>query len=137
MSESDSKSIVLAAWKVFGSRDQARIERVFTEDAEWFAPPDNATAVALNGPSHLVGNTRIAYFLACEMHQVFRDIQIEFRGVHGDGKFVVIEERMRATLPSGAGYDNDYCFVFELEGERIRRVREYMDTRRGHLQFGE
>ncbi|HEX6243845.1 MAG TPA: hypothetical protein VFZ61_23180 [Polyangiales bacterium] len=42
---------------------------------------------------------------------------------------------MRAVLPDGAAYENDYCFVFELEGERIRRAREYMDTARGQRQI--
>ena len=51
---------------------------------------------------------------------------------------VVVEERMRATLADGGRYDNDYCFVFELENGLIRRVREYMDTAKGHrMIFGE
>jgi ketosteroid isomerase-like protein len=44
---------------------------------------------------------------------------------------VVVEERMRATLPGGKPYENDYCFVFVLSGDRIKLVREYMDTRKG------
>jgi hypothetical protein len=33
---------------------------------------------------------------------------------------------------------NDYCFVFELRDGLIHRVREYMDTARGHrMVFGE
>nr|WP_225151165.1 MULTISPECIES: hypothetical protein [Bradyrhizobium] len=38
---------------------------------------------------------------------------------------------MRATLPGGKPYENEYCFVFEVVGDRIRQVREYMDTRKG------
>jgi len=36
------------------------------------------------------------------------------------------------TLAGGKPYDNDYCFVFELREGRIARMREYMDTRKGH-----
>jgi hypothetical protein len=44
---------------------------------------------------------------------------------------------MRATLPNGRPYELDYCFVFELQGGQIRRVREYMDTLNGwHQVFG-
>jgi ketosteroid isomerase-like protein len=53
------------------------------------------------------------------------------RAVLADGDIVVIEERMRATLPGGRPYDNDYCFVFTVSGGRISQVREYMDTRKG------
>ena len=39
---------------------------------------------------------------------------------------------MSARLANGNTYRNDYCFVFELRDGRIHRVREYMDTARGH-----
>jgi ketosteroid isomerase-like protein len=45
---------------------------------------------------------------------------------------------MTATLANGNHYANDYCFVFELRGGLIHRVREYMDTARAHrMVFGE
>jgi ketosteroid isomerase-like protein len=51
---------------------------------------------------------------------------------------VIVEERMRATLAGGRLYENDYCFVFTVAGDRIREVREYMDTRKGwRMVFGE
>jgi uncharacterized protein len=59
------------------------------------------------------------------------DVSIDLRGVYADGDTVIVEERMRATLADGGHYDNDYCFVFEMDDGRIRRVREYMDTKRG------
>ncbi|WP_245471527.1 nuclear transport factor 2 family protein [Bradyrhizobium genosp. SA-3] len=72
------------------------------------------------------------------MHRLFSDIDIAFRGVYADGDVVIVEERMRATLPGGARYENDYCFVFTVTGDKIREVREYMDTRKGwRMVFGE
>ena len=66
------------------------------------------------------------------------EIDIAFRAVHADGDSVIVEERMRATLPGGRRYDNDYCFVFVVEAGRIKQVREYMDTRKGwQMVFGE
>ena len=60
-----------------------------------------------------------------------------FRGFYADGNIVVIEQRLRATLANGNAYDNDYCFVLELENGLIRRVREYMDTAKGNrMVFG-
>ncbi len=44
---------------------------------------------------------------------------------------------MQATLAHGGHYDNDYCFIFELENGLIERVREYMDTQRGARWFGQ
>ncbi|GAA3092679.1 nuclear transport factor 2 family protein [Streptomyces rectiviolaceus] len=128
-----SRAIVENAWKAFASQDADRISGVFTEDAEWLAPPGNATAVALEGPSHLVGRKAIVRFLAEDFPRFFvRDVNVTFHGFYADGDRVVVEETMTATLANGHHYANDYCFVFELRDGLIHRVREYMDTARGH-----
>ena len=77
------------------------------------------------------GPDEIARFIASEMHRLFSEIDIAFRAVHADGDSVIVEERMRATLPDGRPYENDYCFVFVVADGRIKQVREYMDTRKG------
>jgi len=134
-----SRTTVEDAWKAFASHDAERISAVFTEDAEWLAPPGNATAVALKGPSHLVGGKAIVRFLAEDFPRFFvRDVTVTFHGFYADGERVVVEETMTATLANGSHYVNDYCFVFELRDGLIHRVREYMDTARGHRTiFGE
>jgi uncharacterized protein len=49
----------------------------------------------------------------------------------------VVEQRLQAVLADDAPYDNDYCFVIELENGLIRSIREYMDTAKGHrMIFG-
>lgn len=132
------KDVVLDAWKTFSSRDTERIAALFTEDAERIAPKGNATAIALDHTDHMVGAKQIARFIAQEMHRMFSGIDIAFRGVYADGDTVIVEERMRATLAGGKAYENDYCFVFTVAGDRISEVREYMDTRKGwRMVFGE
>jgi ketosteroid isomerase-like protein len=132
----DTKQIVVAAWKAFATRDPKQVAAVFSADAEWLAPAQNATATALGGTSHLIGRDRIVHFLTNEFGTVFvGDVSIEFHGIFAAGETVIVEEHMRARLPNGGEYDNDYCFVFELQDGLIRRVREYMDTRRAAEWF--
>jgi ketosteroid isomerase-like protein len=131
MNSTNPKEIVINAWKTFKTRDAGLIAELFTPDAEWIAPAGNATAVALKHTDHMIGPDQIAGFIAAEMHHLFSNVEITFLGLHADGNTVVVEERMRATLPGGKPYENDYCFVFVLSGDRIKLVREYMDTRRG------
>ena len=45
-----------------------------------------------------------------------------------DGERVVVQAGGRATLRSGAPYDNTYCFVFRFADSRIVEVTEYLDT---------
>jgi uncharacterized protein len=61
-----SKQLVACAWEAFASRAPGRVRAVFTPDAEWLAPPGNATALAIGGTHHLVGRDRIVHFLTCE-----------------------------------------------------------------------
>jgi uncharacterized protein len=139
MDADTNKQLVMKAWREFATRDADRVRAVFTPDAEWLAPPGNATALALDGTHHLVGRERIVRFLTSEFGTVFvADVTIDFGGVYADcdSDTVIVEERMRATLANGGHYDNDYCFIFELKDGRIRRVREYMDTQRGAEMFG-
>ncbi|MGB6543821.1 MAG: nuclear transport factor 2 family protein [Xanthobacteraceae bacterium] len=133
MIANNSKHVVLAAWQALASRDPARIGAMFTADAEWLAPQGNATAVALNGTSRMIGREQIAQSFGSDIWKLFTaNVKVEFRGVYADGDVVIVEERMQATLANGNAYDNDYCFVFEVENGLIRRVREYMDTAKGH-----
>lgn len=133
MIANNSKHVVLAAWQTLATRDLERIAPMFTEDAEWLAPNGNATAVALNGPSRIVGREQIAQTFGSEVWKLFTaDVNVEFRGVYAEGDIVIVEQRLQATLANGNAYDNDYCFVFEVENGLIRRVREYMDTAKGH-----
>lgn len=145
MTADQNKRIVIDTWKAFGSRDAQQIRQFFHEDAVWIAQHQNATALAANETGNLPGATgfrgaaRIADFIANEVPRIFpTDRTIDFRGVYAAGNVVIVEERMRATLFNGRSYDNDYCFVFELEGGLITTMREYMDTAKGfRMIFGE
>ncbi|TCO59905.1 nuclear transport factor 2 family protein [Actinocrispum wychmicini] len=133
-----SDNIIQNAFQAFAGNDPDRIVAVLTEDAEWLSPPGNATAVALETTNHMVGAQAIARFFAEDFPRLFaRDVTISFHGSHTDGERVTVEATMTATLANGNHYSNDYCFVFELRNGLIHRVREYVDTARGHgMVFG-
>lgn len=132
----DPKEAALAVWRAFATRDPEAIRGVLTDDVEWLAPADNATALALDGSHHMVGPEPIVDFLARRFGRLFvSDVSAELTHLYADGNTVIFERRMRATLASGRSYDNDYCFILELVGGRVRRIREYMDTRKGYAQI--
>lgn len=132
MTPEQNKRAVSEAWKAFASRDPQRIRAVFTDDAEWLAPKDNATGVALGFTDHMIGPDTIVRFLVEEFPKLFvSDVSVQFSHMYCDGDTVILEERMQAMLANGRRYDNNYCFIFELLEGRIARVREYMDTQKG------
>lgn len=139
MDSSITKDIVMNAWKAFATHDAAQIAASFTEDAQWFAPPGNATAQALGHTEHVLDRGTIVHFMAHEFSTLFTsDVKLTFTGLVAEGATAVLEHRLQATLANGRHYDNDYCFVIEVREGRIHRMREYMDTQRGfRCIFGE
>lgn len=87
MDSSATKDIVKNAWKAFATRDAAQIESVFTEDARWFVPPGNATAVALgHADAQVLDRPLIVQFLAHEFAQLFvRDVKSTPRSLIAEG----------------------------------------------------
>jgi uncharacterized protein len=128
-----SRSTIQNAFQALASNDPDRISAVLAEDAEWLSPPGNATAVALATTHHMVGRSAIVHFFAEDLPRLFvSDLGLAFHGLHVDGNRAVVEATMTATLANGNHYSNDYCFVFELRAGLVHRVREYVDTARGH-----
>ncbi|MEQ8309431.1 MAG: nuclear transport factor 2 family protein [Sphingopyxis sp.] len=134
----DSKQAALAVWQAFATRDADRIRAVLTDDAEWCAPPGNATAVALGVTHHMIGAEAIMRFILDDYPRLFcNGMRIEPISLTAEGNRVIFEQRQIATLAGGREYALDYIFIFEMQGTRVRRIREYMDTRSGHDQvFG-
>lgn len=134
----DSKQAALAVWQAFATRDAGRIRAVLTDDAEWRAPPGNATAIALGVTDHMIGADAIVRFILDDYPRLFcNGMRIEPISLTAEESRVVFEQRQIATLAGGRDYALDYVFIFEMQGSRVRRIREYMDTRSGHGQvFG-
>lgn len=132
----DSKQAALAVWLAFATRDADRIRAVLTDDAEWQAPAGNATAAALGVTHYMVGAEAIVRFILDDYPRLFcNGMRIEPISLTAEGNRVVFEQRQSATLAGGRDYALDYVFIFEMQGARVRRIREYMDSRSGHEQI--
>ena len=85
-------------------------------------------------PGHLAnvsglkrGNGDVGKFIS-GIRQAFPEgLNSEIRKVHTAGDTVVVELTNRGKAFNGKDYENEYCFVFEIENNKIRRVREYVD----------
>lgn len=63
-------------------------------------------------------------------------LKTEVRGAYCDGDTVIVEFANKGPTANGKVYENEYCVVFELNGEgKIREIREYQDTLRVHQTF--
>jgi ketosteroid isomerase-like protein len=133
MTADANKQIVIDMWKSFSTRDAARIEPFFSDDAVWVAPQDNATAKFLGERSGMIGSAQIVRFILEQFPKVFvRDVKLDFKGIYGDDETVVVELVLSATVSNGRPYKNDYCFIHILRDGKVVEIREFMDTYNGH-----
>ena len=144
----DSKQTVMALYGAYATGDAEQIAGLLHDEVVWTAPAGNATQVALGlgrpedaGPprgANDLDREAIVAFMAYNFARFFGSAGNQFRTVAAEGNVVVVEHRLSATLPNGRPYVNDYCFVYEVRDGKVRRIREYMDTRGGWAQvFGE
>jgi len=101
--------------------DGEYILRNTTEDFEWWV----AGTTALSGTS-----TRAAMMEAYKMMPSLaeRGITITPTSWIIDGDNAAVEAESYMKLRDGREYRNQYHFVIQMRGDKIRKIKEYMDT---------
>jgi ketosteroid isomerase-like protein len=135
-----TKETAASVWRAFASRDPDTIRAALSEDASWTAPARNATQVALGLPADFLESREgVVAFLVEHFRRLFPEgAEFEFTKVVAEGDTVVFEQTMKAVTVNGRDYHNRYCWIFEMDGPRVRRIREYMDTFGGYrMIFGD
>jgi ketosteroid isomerase-like protein len=100
----------------------------FSDDVTWFLTGK------LEGVSGLKkGKDAVRAFLAGVTQAFPGGLKTEFKKSYAEGDTVVVELVNRGTSATGKPYENEYCFVFELAGGKIRAIREYVDLEKAKI----
>jgi len=118
-----NKELVTKTWEAFVKGDIKTAFANMSDQVSWLVPGSIPKVSGLHQ-----GKDQIIAFLSAIGPVVPNGMQTEIRRLYGDGDTVVLELTNRAKTAKGRDYENEYCFVFEIEGGKIRRVREYTDT---------
>jgi ketosteroid isomerase-like protein len=130
-----SRAVVLDYIEALDAGDTERLRAKFTPDATWRLSGDLPVSGTWTGPGEIID-----VFLAAMLERIdpSRPIVREVKRILADADAVAVEWVVRATARDGAAYENEYAFVFEVQGELIRAVREYFDTATaGRVLFSE
>ena len=132
MSIESNKALVKTTWTAFAKGDLKTAFDNMAEEVSWLVP---GTTPGVSGLKK--GKQAIRDFMA-GVGQVFPEgLQTEIRKIYGDGDTVIVELTNKAKVSNGKFYENDYCFVFEVENGKVRRIREYADTQKAkEILFG-
>jgi ketosteroid isomerase-like protein len=126
---SDPKDVLRRFFATLGTGDFAAIGEFFTDDSVWMV-----NDVARGFPSERGRRAIIEDFLQPVREGLFEpgDPKIEVRSMIGEGDRVAAETTARGMLRNGNHYENYYVFIAQVDGDKVKFLREYMDTAYAH-----
>lgn len=125
MTAEEKKDLVKQTWGAFTKGDIKAAFANMSDNVSWLVPGTTPNVAGLKK-----GKDEILKFMS-GVGTVFPEgLQTEIRRTYCDGDTVVVELTNRGKVANGKFYENEYCFVFELEDGKIRRIREYVDTQK-------
>ena len=125
MSAATNKELVTNFWSAFSKGDIKTAFASLSDEVSWLIPGNLPNLSGLRK-----GKAEILNFARGAAQMFPGGLKSELRRVYCDGDTVLIEMTNRGKLFNGRDYENEYCFVFEIEAGKIRRVREYVDTQK-------
>jgi ketosteroid isomerase-like protein len=125
MSAEANKELITNFWKAFSKGDIKTAFASMSDEVSWLIPGNLPNLSGLRK-----GKAEILNFARSAAQTFPTGLKSELRRVYCDGDTVLIEMTNRGKLFNGRDYENEYCFVFEIEAGKIRRVREYVDTQK-------
>jgi uncharacterized protein len=125
MSADTNKELVTKTWAAFVKGDISTAFANMSDEISWLIPGNLPNLSGLRkGKNAIIDFARNAA-------KIFPNgLQSEIHRTYCDGDTVILELTNRGKFANGRDYENEYCFVFEIENGKIRRVREYVDTQK-------
>ncbi len=125
MTAEEKKEFVTKTWTTFLSGDAKAVSANFSDNVSWLVPGN------MPGVSGVRRGKDEIFKIISGAAAVFPEgLQCQVNKAFADGDTVILELTNRGKVSNGKLYDNEYCFVFELENGKIRRIREYLDTQK-------
>ena len=125
----ESKSLVRRFVAALSDGNLEFLATFFDDDSTW-----TIEATGIEGTGTHRGSAIIEEFLG-PVRGIFEagDPKLEIKRLVAEDSTVVLEARGTGRLLNGNAYDNRYAFVFEIEGAKIKAIREYMDTHHAYV----
>lgn len=117
--------VVRRFFATLSTGDFAAIGEFFDDESEW-----TTGNVSRTGPAPKGRRAIIEDFLRPVREGLFEpgDPKVDIQRLLVDGDWVAAETVGRGTLRNGEAYHNQYAFVLQVAGDKIRFLKEYMDT---------
>ena len=131
MSETENKVLIQHLFAEAGKGNMQPFLDAVSDDIEWTIIGSTKFSKTYRGKLMLINE-----LLGALMAQLAGPLTLTAQRIIADGDYVAVEARGEATTKAGIPYQNTYCMVFRLEGQRIRQGMEYLDTELVTRAFG-
>jgi len=126
MSTETTRALIDDFYTALRKGDRARILELLAPDAVWI-PPAAAPVPRTEGAEAIAD--ALGGDIVRSTFDLSKPFGLEIRRVIADGDVAVVQQRLTATAKAtGADYDNQYCWVYEVRDGRITVLDEYADT---------
>ena len=120
-----NEELVRTFFATLSAGDLEGVRGFFDEDSTWFI-----VATGIPGAGEHSGADAIVDGFLAPVRGLFEPGQpkVEIVRLVGDGDLVAVEATGRGRFLDGREYDNRYAYWIEIAGDRIRTIKEYMDS---------
>ncbi len=124
-SNAQGEAIVKKFFELLNAEDLEGVRGLLTEDAAWLPQ-----ARDMPGAGEYRGRNIIVDEFLKPIRSLFKTGSPSNRilSMASNGSLVMVETHGTGHLQDGRPYDNRYAWAFELRGERIAVLREYLDS---------
>lgn len=131
MGAAENKQVVRDMFAGLSRGDGATFLSALADDVRWTIIGSTVFSGTFNGKQEA-----IAKLLGPLGEKVEGGVQIEVLNILGEGDWVAIQARGKATTKTGKPYNNTYAHFFRFEGGKVKELVEYLDTELVTSAFG-
>ena len=93
------------------------------DDVRWTTPGSSVWSRTFTGKQAVLDD-----LLGMVRQQLVERVRLKVLRILADGEYVVVQAEGRAATKKGKPYNNAYCFLYRIAGDKITEVTEYLDT---------
>jgi ketosteroid isomerase-like protein len=132
MSAAENKRLVREAFDGLAEADPTRFVELFADDMAWIITGQSKWSRRFDGKEAIQRDLVVPLFsLFATPYRNYAE-----RIIADEEGNVVVLAKGEVRTKTGKDYNNDYCFVFRMEGGKIVEVREYMDSALAEATLG-
>ncbi|MCW5964739.1 MAG: nuclear transport factor 2 family protein [Bryobacterales bacterium] len=130
----DNVSLLKNLYDAFGRGDIRTVLGTMSPDIHWYQAENNPymrSGEPWVGPDAVVDN------LFMKLGAEWDGFSVHPKAFHGAGNSVIVEARYSGTYKkTGKSMDTQVCHVWDVEGGKVTRFQQYVDTAKLHDVMG-